>query len=523
MVERRPSRWLALAIACACAKDPPPPAQQDPIVAIGAALHGADTAGPLVTVTIALRGADVVTVERQLLVPLEHAAAQTPGVASLAGVALPGRARLTVTFEASSDPYAAISALRDAMPTSMLPSEADPPVIERIDRDAVPIFAMYADAATAEGRAPDGETAIEKLGYAVMREPGVTKARWCGVMHDTLVVEVDVAKLAALELGIDRVIDAVDASNSAVLRPVELAQVADAQIDTVRVRDVATLHSERREGTCTMVGPTRAPTLAIWATPEGIANATKLLQAEPALRIFTTDESTAIVRSTLAPDERRAAMQRWLGKDDGPAWLVQDGDDEAWLLAGASTSLRSFSMAAAENLHVWWPGAPRPLSARVCGEELEVLAKTASQLAAVGFDDLLDDIAVWIPPARPQRRFDIDREAAARLGVSAYDVQRLVPLLVGEELVLREDLVVRVPLTATPALTVKANVGVAPISMLGTVLLDAEPAFITRFDNRRCIAVDLQPRRAEDRTRIAEILRTRIELPTGVYVTVPEQ
>ena len=483
-------------------------------------MHGATTPGPIAIVHVALRGADVASVERELLVPIEHAASSVAGVAGLAGVAFPGRAQLTVTFEPSTDPFAAMTSLRDAMPLNTLPSAADAPVIERIDRDALPLFAMYPDAATAEARGPDGETAIATLAYAVMREPGVSKARWCGVVHDTLVVEVDVDKLTAFGIGIDRLIDAVDGD---VLRPVEPAKLGEATLDgTAQLRDVAVLRTEPREGGCTVIGPTRAPTIAIWAKPEGIANATKVLQAEPKLRIFTTDDPLAIVNTTLAPDERRAVVQRWLARDHAPAWLVQDGDEEAWLLASPTTSLRSFSMAAADDLHMWWPGAPTPLSARVCGDDLEVIAKVANQFATVGFDDLLDDVAVWVPPARPQRTFSLDREAAARHGISAYELQRLGPLLVGEELVLRDDLVVRVPVTSVPALAVKATAGIVPVSALGTVLVDAQPAFITRFDRRRCIAVDLQPRRTEDRTRIEELVQQRIELPTGVYVQFPK-
>ncbi|HWB73317.1 MAG TPA: efflux RND transporter permease subunit, partial [Nannocystaceae bacterium] len=514
------SSWLVLAIVCACTKDPPPPPpQQDPIVAIAAALHGASTAGPVATIHVALRGADVASVEQQVLVPLEHAASRTPGVTGLAGVAFPDRAQLSVTFEPNTDPYAAMTALRDALPLDMLPPGADSPVIERIDRDALPLFAMFPDAATAEARGPDGETAITRLAYAVMREPGVARARWCGVMHDVLVVDVDVTKLAAFGIGIDRVLDVTQGD---MLRPVTLAEVTEAVLGTVRLRDVATLSTESREGSCTVVGPTRAPTIAIWAKPEGIANAKRVLQAQPALRLFTTDDPLAIVNTTLAPDERRAIVSRWLARDNAPAWLVQEGDEEAWLLASPSTSLRSFSMAAANDLHMWWPDAPPPLSARVCGDDLEVITQAALKFAMVSFDDLLDDVAVWIPPSRPQRTFTVDREAVARHGISMYELQRLAPLLVGEELRVREDLVVRVALPSATALTVKGSTGTTvPVSSLGTVLLDTQPAFITRFDRQRCIAVDLQPRRAEDRAKIEALVQQRIELPVGVYVQIP--
>src|SRR5262249_39929514 len=146
-----------------------------------------------------------------------------------------------------------------------------------------------------------------------------------------------------------------------------------------------------------------------------------------------------------------------------PAWIVQDGDDPGWLLAGPATTLRSLPKAAAHELHLSWPGLPPAVSARICGDDIEQIRKAANAFASASFDDLLDDVAVAMPRTRSRRTSSIDRAAAAGLGVGEAALARAAPLLVGDEVVLRDDVVVHaVGLMFPPRLMLKGTVGEVP-------------------------------------------------------------
>lgn len=525
----------ALVLACACKPDPPPPSGGDPVVAITSALLAPDAPGPQVLVTVELPGAGALDVEQQIVIPLEHAITQAvPGIASIESAATTGRARVYIGYESGIDPFTAMSAVRDAIPVTQLPTEASVPGIERADRGGQVMFVLLPPERPGEPVGAEPQAELQRLGDAIAQQAGIWKLRHCGHLRPVLAITLDPTKLVAYGLALDRVVEWIEAKvvDGLGTRTLDEAMAAlSSPIDgIVRLTDVAVLRATSRESTCTVTGVSGAiaPTLEVWGTADGIASATKVVHDHalgPRVRTWTVgdpDTPTAIVASSLSPDDERGALLRWLASDTvEPGWLVRDGEDPAWLLAGPGTSLRSFGRAAEQGLHMWWPGAPAQVTARICGPELDVLARTADAfVGTVARDELLDDAVAWAPPPRPRRTFVIDREAAGRHGVSAAEIQRMLPLLHGVEQRISDDVVVTVDTADPSSLGVRGSAGLVRITELGTLRAEAEPAFVFRADRQRCVNVDLQPRRAEDRERIEALVRERIELPPGVIVTI---
>jgi multidrug efflux pump subunit AcrB len=529
------ARAAILCLALACAKEPQPPPSGDPAVAIAAALFAPKPKGPQVLVTVELAGTSAFEVERALLEPIERAFATAGAVDEIESIATPGGARLYVSFAAGTDPYTAMTALRDAMPRESLPIEASHPVLERADRDGSLMFALLAPDTPGDAVGPGDHDAMDALGDTVAQQPGVWKVMRCGWARPVLVVEIDPVKLAAFGLTLDPIVERVE---SKLVGAIDLgiddmmAALVGTTAGEVGLSELASLRVESREGSCAVLGAMgRAhPTLQIWGTPEGIANAQTIVRdaaIAPRVRAWTPGDpstSLAMVASLRPPEELRAVLMRWLASDTRePAWLVhmQDATEPSWLLAGRSTSLLSFSRAASEGFHMWWPGAPVPVDVRICGPELETLTRTADAFAAaLHSDELLDDVVAWVPRQTPQVVFAVDREAAARHGVPASDIARWAPLFLGGELALGRDVVLKIGGGHGASIPLRGASGSVPSSALFTAREGSEPSFISRVDGQRCTTVSLQPRRAEDRAKVEALVRDKLELPVGVYSTI---
>ena len=522
---------IFFAFGLACAKAPPSgDARLAP--ALGAKPKRSQER-PEILITVELPGAGALAVEQQLLAPIEHAISAVSALDEIEGRATPGRALLRVRFAVGTDPYTAMTALRDAMPLTTFPSDASHPVIERSDPAAGLMFVLLAPDTPGDAVGPGEHEAMETLGNAVAQQPGITAVRQCGWARPVLVVDLDPAKLSATGLTLDAVVESIEPEISVGLREVGIDAMLAASIKPIdgvtRLRDAAALRVESREGPCTVLGSIgRAhPALQVWGTPEAIANAQALVDAAPlASRVRTWrlgDPSTALARvaSTRPPDEARIAMQHWLASDGHePAWLVQDHTDPAWLLAAGNPALLSLGHSAGEEIHVWSPAAPLPLQLRICGPELESLIHVTEALAAaLRSEARLEHIATWVPRYTPQAVFTIDREAAARHGIPSSALSRWAPLFTGGELALGSHVVLHVDGSPSASVPLRGASGSVASTALGTVRVESEPTFIAHVDRRRCTAVDVQHARVEDRGRIEALLPT-IALPVGVSVTI---
>ncbi len=183
-------------------------------------------------------------------------------------------------------------------------------------------------------------------------------------------------------------------------------------------------------------------------------------------------------------------------------------------------------------------GTPADLSVRIFGPDLDVLARLGAQAQAIMAKvDGVEDLRVDAVAALPQLRISIEREAAARAGLTPGDVIRALRVgLVGEEASEvwvgqhRYGLVVRFadPARGSPAairdLRLESHDGTrVPIQQVARVEEVFAPGLIRREAGSRRIAVegsvagrDLGGAAAEIRTRLAAGLR----LPTGYFVDV---
>jgi cobalt-zinc-cadmium resistance protein CzcA len=183
-------------------------------------------------------------------------------------------------------------------------------------------------------------------------------------------------------------------------------------------------------------------------------------------------------------------------------------------------------------------GTPADLSVRVFGPDLAKLAELAQTVRAAmsgiaGIADLRADRASGLP----QLRVEVDRAAAARLGLAPGDIVRAVRIgLAGEEVgeVWRDqrrfDVVVRLQddrrddARAIAALPIDAHGGVrVPLGQVASILEVEAPAAIRRESGMRRVAVeagvagrDLGSTAAE----VRETLARTLDLPQGYFVDV---
>ncbi len=103
----------------------------------------------IVTVSTNFPGANADVIETQITEPLESAINGIPGIRSISSVSRDGSSRITVEFNLEVEMETAANDVRDKVSGSLrrLPQDVDPPVVEKADADANPIFgiSLYSD------------------------------------------------------------------------------------------------------------------------------------------------------------------------------------------------------------------------------------------------------------------------------------------------------------------------------------------------------------------------------------------
>jgi multidrug efflux pump len=98
----------------------------------------------IVTVNTNFPGANADVIETQITEPLESAINGIPGIRSISSVSRDGSSRITVEFHLEVDMETAANDVRDKVSGALrrLPQDVDPPVVEKADADANPIFGV---------------------------------------------------------------------------------------------------------------------------------------------------------------------------------------------------------------------------------------------------------------------------------------------------------------------------------------------------------------------------------------------
>ncbi len=98
----------------------------------------------IVTVSTSFPGANSDVIETQITEPLESAINSVQGIRSISSSSSDGSSRITVEFKLEVDMETAVNDVRDKVSGAMrrLPPDVDPPVVQKADADAQPIFAV---------------------------------------------------------------------------------------------------------------------------------------------------------------------------------------------------------------------------------------------------------------------------------------------------------------------------------------------------------------------------------------------
>jgi len=168
---------------------------------------------PTITVTTTLRGAAPEEVETEVTQRIEEAVNTLSGIDDLRSVSAEGVSQVFITFVLEKNADVAAQETRDRVAAVMrdLPRDVDPPVVEKMQTDAMPVLSIAVsgkrDLREITKVVEDGiKENIESL-------PGVGQVRMIGGRRRQIQVWLDPAKLAAYNLNVQQVRAALAAQN----------------------------------------------------------------------------------------------------------------------------------------------------------------------------------------------------------------------------------------------------------------------------------------------------------------------
>ena len=564
-------RWIvciALVLACTPHREEPRAVEASPVVA------------PPEPLTIEVHaewpGADVLAVERSLVVPLERALQGVPELTRIHSVARVDRATLVLTLDARADPglsratvHERLAAARTSLPDDVVPV---------IGADLAPPANALVFALTASTDSMQLHRSAEALRDALAVLPGVGAVETCGGREPALIVAVDPERLRATGVSVAAVV-------SALMRDLgddhQTRSIADLQAlrisGTVALRDLASVAVTARSRDCdgarvaggpAVLGQVRAHRGADRQVLEGQVRARLAAWRSEAPAGFELVVPSAPLRLALEwtastrPSGALTAMSRALaGALAGrPAFVRMETprrggspvDAELWL---ESTGLDATQLAALEQvlaatpeLRVRGPGAtsvtgelddPAVLRLRISGEALEVdrrLAREAVEIAAsvpgvlraaVLHDDLRPGLVV-VPR----------RERLAALGLATDElIVTVAAAMAGAEAGLAHVDGIRMPVLVRigegmgedPAdvsrfaeLEIAVAGGTARLADLCDIRSESGPGVIARIDGRRVVTVELRVREPGPALRgdVERALAEALRLPPGHTVAL---
>lgn len=171
---------------------------------------------PTVTVTTLLPNASAEEVESEVTMVLEDAVATEEGLDELRGISTEGRSLLLLTFTLQRSLDAAAQDVRDAIGAVLnrLPADAYPPVIRKLDTDSSPVLSL----AIAGGPQRDSRElyiiADKAIKDIIESAPGVGAVNIYGATERAIQVEIDARRLAAYQISITEVRDALIRQNA---------------------------------------------------------------------------------------------------------------------------------------------------------------------------------------------------------------------------------------------------------------------------------------------------------------------
>ncbi|MBU1154268.1 MAG: efflux RND transporter permease subunit, partial [Proteobacteria bacterium] len=163
---------------------------------------------PMVTVTTVWENARPEEVDNEITDKLEDAISSVSGIKHINSASMQGKSRIVVEFELSKDVDVASQEVRDKISTKLreLPTEAESPVIDKLDINAQPIIWLAV-------RGPQAietltKVADEQLRPMIQKIQGVGEVRVGGAREKEVHIWLDRERLAAYKLGVNDVITA---------------------------------------------------------------------------------------------------------------------------------------------------------------------------------------------------------------------------------------------------------------------------------------------------------------------------
>ncbi|MBV1753822.1 MAG: efflux RND transporter permease subunit, partial [Desulfarculus sp.] len=163
---------------------------------------------PMVTVTTVWENARPEEVDNEITDKLEDAISSVSGIKHINSASMQGVSRIVVEFELTKDVDVAAQELRDKISTKLreLPTEAESPVIDKLDINAQPIIWLAV-------RGPQAIEALtkvadEQLRPMIQKIQGVGEVRVGGARKKEVHIWLDRERLAAYNLGVNDVIAA---------------------------------------------------------------------------------------------------------------------------------------------------------------------------------------------------------------------------------------------------------------------------------------------------------------------------
>ena len=169
---------------------------------------------PVVRINARLPGASPVEMESQVAQPIEEVVNTIEGINELRSVNGSGSTFVIVTFNLNRDIDVAAQDVRDRVASVVreLPRDMDPPTISKSDTDQQPILSLTVSGQ--RSRRELTEIADKIIKTQIERSPGVGEVNVIGGLARAINVWVDADRLAAYQLPITAVRDAVERQNA---------------------------------------------------------------------------------------------------------------------------------------------------------------------------------------------------------------------------------------------------------------------------------------------------------------------
>ena len=169
---------------------------------------------PTVSVRVGLPGAAPEEVESLVTQPLEEVVNTVDGISELRSVSGQGTAIVIATFKLDRNLESAAQDVRDRVNTlgRRLPEDATPPVVQKFDNDSTPVLtiALSADRSLRELT----ELADKTVRVQLERIGGVGEVRVVGGLDRAINVWVDAERLAAYQISISQIRQALERQNA---------------------------------------------------------------------------------------------------------------------------------------------------------------------------------------------------------------------------------------------------------------------------------------------------------------------